>query len=507
MRCSFGLLLVACVASCTGTDPELAGPGTGGPGDGGESTDGGGVDPTKSLVLVDPAAVSVVHGTVAKVKVTVARSGFTGAVIIEASSPPLGVRIDPVTVGEGANEVELAIDAAATAPQAIAKVKLEASRVGGTEKTSAFLALTVRGRAGELDTTFGGGSVPAGSTAAAALATDASGALYVLSSGGLGKCVVRRFTRDGQVDMAFATAGIATVEDSFLACRALAVQDDGKVIVAGFQQQQLGTAKAVRILANGLPDDTFGTAGVATVSGLNALSGVAIDSMKRIVVTGRTGSDAAVRRLSPTDGSEDSTFAATAIVETSANAFLVAGNGTIHIAGASGATMAAVRIDANGNDPIAKEQSVALDYALSATERGTHLAIDATGALFVGGVTQTDTADRFLVARVASGAQDMAYGNGGWFQVPLVDAVSPGGVLAEASGHLLLVGAAGGASPHVILARVKADGTIETAFGTNGIEHSSVEAISVGGATLQDAQVAIAASKASGEAVLVRYWR
>ena len=91
----------------------------------------------------------------------------------------------------------------------------------------------------------------------------------VLTLGGdptLGHGGLARYDGNGNPDNSFGTAGKVTLSNLALG-EALALQGDGKILVAG--NAPVGTSigfALMRLLANGSPDNGFGTAGLATTA-------------------------------------------------------------------------------------------------------------------------------------------------------------------------------------------------------------------------------------------------
>lgn len=124
--------------------------------------------------------------------------------------------------------------------------------------------------------------------------------------------VVLRYLADGTPDNAFGTNGrtitsFATTND---AANAMALQPDGRIVAAGFAPTGFALA---RYLDNGDPDTTFGQDGkVITSFGSNGAvaRAVAVQPDGRIIAAGYApgqGDDAALTRYMP-DGSLDTTF-------------------------------------------------------------------------------------------------------------------------------------------------------------------------------------------------------
>jgi uncharacterized delta-60 repeat protein len=154
----------------------------------------------------------------------------------------------------------------------------------------------------------------------------------------------------GQLDPSFGVGGTVVTEfpSSYSGARAVAVQADGRIVAAGFAHTNdtiLQDFAVVRYDASGALDPTFGTGGrVRTDFGgrFDEASAVAVQSDGRIVVAGSssdaTGSDMAVARYN-SDGTLDTSFDGdgTALVdfgsEASARAVAVQPDGKVVLAG------------------------------------------------------------------------------------------------------------------------------------------------------------------------------
>ncbi len=151
---------------------------------------------------------------------------------------------------------------------------------------------------GALDTTFGGGdgvvttSFGAGVDATAtsvAIATD--GKLVVAGSAG-SQIAVARYKSGGGLDLTFSGDGKKLISFTGLSVTAdaVAIQADGKIVVAGTLFNQAGESYAVaRLNSNGTLDQGFGTGGRVVTSfsaGPSEASSMVIRSDGRIIVAG-----------------------------------------------------------------------------------------------------------------------------------------------------------------------------------------------------------------------------
>ena len=121
--------------------------------------------------------------------------------------------------------------------------------------------------AGKPDTGFGtGGKLALTGLSVRDMAIDSSGRIVVLASGASGSLILR-FTSAGKSDKAFGTNGAALVTSSRrFSPKALAIQPDGKFVIAGPNKTEDNKGNATRVFrltAAGAPDTGFDGDGVA----------------------------------------------------------------------------------------------------------------------------------------------------------------------------------------------------------------------------------------------------
>ena len=192
---------------------------------------------------------------------------------------------------------------------------------------------------GSLDGSFGAGGKVLLPFASPAFATDvaiAPGGKIVIAGQVGGDFAVARLHPSGVLDFTFDGDGLQRIDfgpGNVDEAEGVAVQTDGKVVVAGTTRSADGTASAAalaRLNADGSLDDTFGTNGrverpLVSGSGIGfvAAHDVVIDGDGKAVVAGRWGNVGgigasnkfAVARFLP-DGRRDNSFSGDGIVET-----------------------------------------------------------------------------------------------------------------------------------------------------------------------------------------------
>ncbi|MGH8237431.1 MAG: Calx-beta domain-containing protein, partial [Steroidobacteraceae bacterium] len=288
-------------------------------------------------------------------------------------------------------------------------------------------------------TSFGGGDSD--------MALQADGKI-VMVGGRFIDFVLARFNADGSLDTSFGTGGKVTTDiaGGFAQerARAVAIQPDGKIVVAGESSLPSGdlAVALVRYHADGTLDTTFGSGGKAFDTPVVGRAwDVAILPDGRIVVAG-----AAPVANNPQDFGD----------------FLVArytAKGTIDASFSSGGT-------------------VVTDMT-SRTDLARNIVVQPDGALVVSGdPIGSDPSPRTAVARYsANGVLDPSFGPGG--KVVIAGALVGRGLALQSDGRLVLVGSMAVQNvqndfTHFAVLRLNADGTFDDSFGTEGATTTSM---------------------------------
>jgi uncharacterized delta-60 repeat protein len=320
---------------------------------------------------------------------------------------------------------------------------------------------------GELDTTFGENGlvrIVAGIGAKAVARQSTDGKLVVAgsfpSADGWSDFAVIRLNLDGSFDESFGQNGVATVDFDGRGdeATALALQPDGKIVVAGMAYPHTNASRqrlaVARLNPNGFLDITFGSAGrvmldVPAESGYLADIGLAEDG--RLVIIGSAwglGGGDFLARLDA-NGELDSTFGTGPIAGT-----------TVIEAGLSGGPAALIRQPdgkyiecgtlSNGWDPPSNMGAVRIN---------------------------------------PDGSLDKGFGKDGLWYLPkegLVGNSSAGACLGLPDGTLVIAGQVERDGVQAALVRLRADGVLDTASWASGIA-----TIDVGGNATVSAIVAL----------------
>jgi uncharacterized delta-60 repeat protein len=350
-------------------------------------------------------------------------------------------------------------------------------------------ALTRYDTSGALDPTFGtGGRVrtdfggrfdealavaaqPDGRVVVAGSSADATGS----------DMAVARYNSDGTLDPSFDGDGTVLVDfGSESSARAVALQPDGKIVLAGWVSQPVGGGCCVADFA------------LARLTSAGTLDG-SLDGDGRVVTDFLPGAD---------NGHD----AAQAVLVQADGRILAAGSG---VAGGTSVDFAVARYLADGSlDPTFSNDGLVTTDFLGYFDEIRDLAVDTGGRLVAGGQScefpgnADEVCDFGLVRYTASGSLDRRFGRQGRIRTDLGGDVGEGirGVVVQADGRIVATGdTAGPGGPDVGLARYRADGRLDRSFGINGVVITSVSPSTdeVGGLALQaDGRLVVAGTTA-----------
>jgi uncharacterized delta-60 repeat protein len=367
------------------------------------------------------------------------------------------------------------------------------------------------GPSGQLDESFDGDGLQTtapfgGKGSRMVMQTDGK---FIIVGGTFTQFIAARFNADGSPDPSFGSAGRVTTDVTGAAriqyARAVAVQPDGRIVVAGDATLANNTSAIalVRYLADGSLDASFGGDGIvheAAVAG--RAFAVAIQPDGRIVVAGDvpvSGSatdlgDMRVARFLA-DGSLDSGFGSSGSVAfdvTSgtdlARNLVLLPDGAMVVAG-----------EAIGSDP-ALQTGVAkltaegqLDssfgmggrQSILAANLGHGLALQPDGKLLLAGGTTSFPSSFALMRLEADGSADASFGNGGAITHRTSNSTTGEGDIGYAvalrpDGRIYVAGKSGSINEDFGLVRFTAAGAVDIAFGTNGVSVIDFDGLSDG---------------------------
>ena len=292
----------------------------------------------------------------------------------------------------------------------------------------------------------------------------------------------------GELDQSFGTGGITTTAiGASSRANATVIQPDGKIVVAGTSSGNPDSGFALaRYNTNGMLDSTFGIGGkVFTAIGSTGQSyAVALQLDGKIVVAGFAGNgennDFTVARYN-TDGTLDFTFDNDGIVivpigsgRDEAYAVAIQTNGRIVVAGQSNNgtndQITLVRLNTNGSlDNSFDGDGIVTTPVTSSSEYAFAMRIQADGKIVTGGVSGNPNVD-FLIARYNTiGSLDISFGTGGKVFTDFGGNDFATALDLSPGGRVVAAGFTNASSTNdFAVARYNTDGSLDTSFDGDG---------------------------------------
>lgn len=350
--------------------------------------------------------------------------------------------------------------------------------------------------AGVLDTTFGSSGValtPIGTGNADLydMASEPDGKIIAVGLAQGQGYAVARYNADGTLDTTFGNSGTEIIPSTGGAHR-VAIQSDGKIVIAGDTNGAPDQTVVVRLTDSGALDSTFGTSGKVTV-GIGGGSALAIDSSGRIIVA---GGGSGVTRLN-SDGTLDTTFGTNgfaAVTVTSGNAsgfditraelqpdgkIVLSGYGPHVVSNTINSQIAVARLNANGTLDTSFGGGGTVTTSLRGMDDGLAEAIQPDGKILVGGSSNRppngDGYDLAMVRFNSDGTLDNGFGTSG----QVIDTIGSDfstifDMLVQPNGKIVAAGQADGVAA---LFRFNADGSLDSTFGNGGVALGSNQGI------------------------------
>lgn len=241
-----------------------------------------------------------------------------------------------------------------------------------------------------------------------------------------------RYTPDGSLDPSFGTEGRVST-----GVRALALQQDGKLVAVGGEE---GSFALARYNSDGSLDSSFGREGtVSTQLGrVDAASDVALQADGKLVVVGQsfTGRsiDFAMVRYHP-DGTLDSSFGTGGKVTSDFCAHQI-------------------------------EEQYAQQVGLGTIQGGGwRVRLQPDGKIVVAGKPSGVPCPSVVLRYTADGSLDPSFGTGGTVTTRIRDDGAASALVLQADGKIVVAGNAAGS---FALARYQPDGSLDPSFGTGG---------------------------------------
>lgn len=299
-----------------------------------------------------------------------------------------------------------------------------------------------------------------------------------------------RYDTDGNLDNTFDNDGkVTTSIGTYCVGYSLALQSDGKIVLSGSAWD--GTKDDFALLRyhmNGSLDSTFDTDGMVTtpMNGNSAGYAVAIQSDGKIVVAGscRNRMSIALARYN-VNGSLDTTFDNDGKVMTPADAGYFRGNamaiqpdGKILVAGSASEMFALVRFNINGSlDTTFGSGGIVTTFIGGLWDRAYSVAIQSDGKIVMSGLVWDGTKEDFALLRYQmNGSLDSTFDADGVVITPVGNYHGGEGhsLAIQPDGSILVAGGSqNGSHDDFTLVRYTNNGSLDTTFDSDGIVYTS----------------------------------
>ena len=267
----------------------------------------------------------------------------------------------------------------------------------------------------------------------------------------------------------------------------VAIQSDGKIIIAGQVDNGDYDVALVRYNADGSLDNSFSGDGKEITDFVDEKgNSVIVQSDGKILVAGSSSSlgsyddDFALFRYN-TDGSLDITFdgdgrVITNFGDVSANSVALQADGKIVVAGSRSnspnlvdSEFAVARYNSNGSLDVTFSSDGFLTTSFGGNNEGRSVAIQKDGKILVAGTTKNIENYDFALARYNSdGSLDTTFDGDGKVTTDLGGREYGSSIAIQSDGKILVAGSNSSTRSFFALARYNANGSLDNSFGLNG---------------------------------------
>ncbi len=294
------------------------------------------------------------------------------------------------------------------------------------------------------------------------------------------------------------------------------IQPDGKAVIVG-----MSGFEVARFNVNGTVDNTFDGDGLAQVPSLSQSNALAIQTDGKIVVAGVSAGDLALARFN-SNGSLDTTFdgdgIATLVLPDSQELFDIAiqPNGQIVVGGNTGPSIflqdfMVVRFNANGSPDASFGPTGigVIQTSFNAADSLSSVALQTDGGIVAGGYTSGSNFDFALLRITTGGSLDSTFDMDGKLTTSIRDEDFLNKVLIQPDGRIIATGRTRNTSQslNAAVVRYNPNGSLDTSFDVDGIATTNDGAFEeTSDGTLQpDGKIIVTERRDFNNSALVRF--
>jgi uncharacterized delta-60 repeat protein len=297
---------------------------------------------------------------------------------------------------------------------------------------------------------------------------------------------IAKYNSNGTIDTNFGSNGIVTtLVGTSCVINAIAIQTDGKIIVAGYTLDNVSKIALARYESNGALDNTFGDNGIVKTSINQAANANSVKILNdgSILIGGLSilnGQSILALAKYESNGTPDNTFGNNGIVtksinyQSSINDIAIQEDGKIIVGGSNynGSVNQIIlgRFNVDGSDDTSFGSSGVTLTSISNNALINKIVLDNDGNIFAAGKTGQNPNEKFVLAKyTSSGNLDTTFNTTGYVLTTIGASPVANDIKIQADNKIVLGGASSNNNVNQFaLIRYNTDGSLDSTFGNLG---------------------------------------